>query len=336
MNEKIDIVVMWVDGNDQKWQQEKQKYDVKSNSDASIYRYRDWDLLNYWFRGIEKYAPWANKVFFVTWGHVPEWLNLDNPRLVIVNHKDFIPKKYLPTFSANTIENNLHRINGLSEKFILFNDDCYLIKMTDREDFFKENLPTDIPALNVYCPTKGMTGQFFGFNDTSIINEHFNMKSCIKRDKAKWYKLSNGKAIFRTFILRNCPRFPGFYQHHLPSSFLKSTFDEVWKKEYDILNMTCMHKFRETTDVNQWLFKDWQIASGKFSNRKIRMGESYYVDRDGINKIKKDIINYIVKRKGKMISINDGPMSDEEFDMLICDLKESFNKILPNKSSFEK
>ena len=56
-NEKIDFVIIWVDGNDPKWQKEKNKYDPKADSDNRIIRYRDWVLLNYWFRGVEKFAP---------------------------------------------------------------------------------------------------------------------------------------------------------------------------------------------------------------------------------------------------------------------------------------
>ena len=48
--EQIDFVVMWVDGNDPDWRKEKAKYEVNNNADGSIYRYRDWDLLQYWFR----------------------------------------------------------------------------------------------------------------------------------------------------------------------------------------------------------------------------------------------------------------------------------------------
>ena len=31
-------------------------------------RYRDWDLLRYWFRGVERFAPWVRRIHFVTWG----------------------------------------------------------------------------------------------------------------------------------------------------------------------------------------------------------------------------------------------------------------------------
>ena len=112
--EKIDFVISWVDGNDKEWQKEREKYIVENNNDNSDVRYRNWDNLKYWFRGVEKFAPFVNKIYFITYGHLPEWLNVNNPKLVIVNHKDYIPEKYLPTFNSHTIELNLHRIKGLS------------------------------------------------------------------------------------------------------------------------------------------------------------------------------------------------------------------------------
>lgn len=335
-NVKIDFVVMWVDGNDPKWIEEKNKYNPNVNADGTIYRYRDFGLLKYWFRGVENFAPWVNKIYFVTWGHVPEWLNKENPKLKIVNHKDFIPEKYLPTFSANTIENNIFRIKGLSEHFVLFNDDVYLINRSYPDDFFKNGIPMDTVALNVHCPKKSLISQYFAINDTCIINEHFDFKKSFKLNRRKWLSFKNGKMIMRTLVLKNCPRFPGFWQHHLASSICKSTMEKIWDEEFDIMDKTCMHKFRETTDVNQWLFKEWQIASGNFNVRNIKFGQSFFIDRDGIDKLHNKIIKYIVKQKGKTISINDGMMTENEFNTLVKDLTNAFEKILPEKSGFEK
>jgi len=120
MSEPIDFVICWVDGNDPEWQKQKNYYDTSQQTDSREIRYRDWDNLQYWFRGVEKYASWVNKIHFVTWGHLPQWLNTDHPKLNIVRHEDYIPKKYLPTFSARPIEVNLHRIKGLAEHFVFF------------------------------------------------------------------------------------------------------------------------------------------------------------------------------------------------------------------------
>ena len=336
MKNKIDIVLMWVDGNDEKWLKDKRKYEVKTNADGSIYRYRDWDLLRYWFRGVEKYAPFVNQIFFVTYGHIPEWLNTDNKKLKVIRHDEYIPKEYLPTFSANTIENNLFRIKELSEHFLLFNDDLYLIDHVCPEDFFVDGVPKDTVGLNVHCPKKSLISQYFCINDTSIVNEHFDFKKSMKDNWKKWYSLKNGPALLRTIVLKNCPRFPGFWQHHIVSSLCKSTMKEVWDKEYEILHQTCLHKFRETTDVNQWLFKEWQIASGNFITRSHKFGKSFYIDRDGIEKTRPQIIKYITNQKGKTIAINDGPMTEEEFELTKKMLTDAFEVHLSDKSSFEK
>ena len=69
----IDIVVLWVDGSDPEWQKEKAKYSGKKLDDTnSVNRFRDWGLMPYWFRAVEKYVPWVRTIHFVTCGHVPE------------------------------------------------------------------------------------------------------------------------------------------------------------------------------------------------------------------------------------------------------------------------
>ena len=91
---EIDFVITWVDGNDPDWQKQKMEYsmqpDLSQKQDDRKERYRDWDLLRYWFRGVERFAPWVRRIHFVTWGHLPSWLNKEHPKLNIVNHKDFI------------------------------------------------------------------------------------------------------------------------------------------------------------------------------------------------------------------------------------------------------
>ena len=144
---KIDFVITWVDGNDPCWIAEKQKWERSAgflheddaNSDCG---YRpDYDMLRYWFRAVELFAPWVNKVFFVTCGQKPEWLNETCPKLKLVNHEDYIPSEYLPTFNSGVIELNYHRINDLSEYFVLFNDDMFLLQPLDEDYFFKSGKP---------------------------------------------------------------------------------------------------------------------------------------------------------------------------------------------------
>ena len=184
--DKIDFVMIWVDGNDPEWQKEKNKYDSSTEKgDNTIVRYRSWDNLQYWFRGIEKFAPWVNKVHFVTWGHLPPWLNKEHPKLNIVNHRDYIPEKYLPTFNANTIELNLHRIEGLSEQFVYFNDDMFITDHVKPRDFFRGGRPMDTYSMDCIFFAKKSAG-FFNGNDIELINTHFNKNECMKKHFTKY------------------------------------------------------------------------------------------------------------------------------------------------------
>jgi len=100
--EKIDFVITWVNDNDPVWQKSFRTYLPQSQytDDVSYIRYRNWDNLRYWFRGVEKFAPWVNKIHFITCGQMPDWLNLKAPKLHWVEHSDYIPTENLPTFNT--------------------------------------------------------------------------------------------------------------------------------------------------------------------------------------------------------------------------------------------
>ena len=123
---EIDFVVTWVDMDDPKWKNEYSKFYGKIDNrinELSEARFRDNGFLKYWFRGISAFAPWVRNIHFVTSGQKPDWLNTDHPKLNMVKHTDYIPKKYLPVFNSNLIEIYMHKIPGLSEHFVYFNDD---------------------------------------------------------------------------------------------------------------------------------------------------------------------------------------------------------------------
>ncbi len=92
---KIDFVIPWVDGSDPEWQKLFNQYaPVKKSVPLADYtaekRYKEYGLLRYWFRCIEKNASWVNKVFFITNGQKPDWLNVNYEKLVWVKHEDYI------------------------------------------------------------------------------------------------------------------------------------------------------------------------------------------------------------------------------------------------------
>lgn len=327
-NNKIDFVITWVDGSDLKWQKEKEKYEEKKDlSTNGNNRYRDMECLKYWFRAVEKYAPWVNKIYFVTWGHYPEWLNIKNKKLVIVNHKDFIPKEYLPTFSSNVIEINLHRIKGLNEKFVNFNDDVFINDYVSEKDFFENNLPKEYAILNPIIPNSKF--MHIVLNDMILINKNFDLRKVIKNNRKKFINMKYGKENLRTIFLKKWKNACGFKESHITHSFLKSTFFEVWEKEYDTLNNTSKHKFRRNEDVNEWLMEYWQFMKGEFYPNKISFGKRFDLKNDN-----KDIINAIKNNKYKIICINDSDI-DCNFEKAKKEIITVFEEKLKDKSSFE-
>lgn len=328
----IDIVLPWVDGSDPAWQEEKAKYEDEESSSVHVFDYQDWGLLPYWFRCIEKNAPWVRNIYFVTWGHVPSWLNLDHPKLKIIKHSDYIPKKYLPTFSSHTIELNLHRIPGLSEHFIYFNDDTYLLKPVRPDFFFKSGLPCDCAVINPIAPANKECIASLMLTTTGAINENFSKRQVMRKNILKWINAQYFPLVFLNILFLPWDRFVGLYEAHLPNSFLKSVFEEVWEKEQDLLDATCKRKFRDfKVDVNQWIIKDWQIASGKFTPRSIRAGRRFAIQNmDDAKKCAK----VIMEGKTPMVCINDH-ISDETYRQVAEIMRNSFQKYDNEKSKFE-
>lgn len=333
--QNIDFVIAWVDGNDREWRREKNKYLAELLGDESIidqgdYRYRDWELLPYWFRAVEKYAPWVRTVHFVTCGQIPEWMNRHHPKLHLVDHRDYIPDEYLPTFNSHTIELNMHRIDGLAEQFVYFNDDMFITHPVVPEDFFFRGLPRDVFALDaIYCAT-GSAGSY-NCNDLAIINDHFDKHQQFRKHYKKWFRLFYGKKkLYQTAVLLPWHWFPGFFYQHLPSNFLKSTLEEVWTAAADILDETSKDKFRSKQHVNQWLFKYWQLAAGTFEPKTIRDGRCYHLRDKGVE----NLCQSIRENRYKLICINDTDQTTD-FEMKKEQIKQAFEEVLSEKSSFE-
>lgn len=333
--EKIDFVIPWVDNNDPEWQKSFEAYLPQSSrsSDTREIRYRNWENLKYWFRGVEKFAPWVNKVHFITCGHKPDWLNLNAPKLHFVKHSDYIPSEYLPTFSTRPILLNIHRIESLSEQFVCFDDDCFLINSVEPERFFKEKLPCDMAVLNALTPRIPYSHNIL--SNICVLNSTFSKREVVRKNWRKWFSPQIGCLAFQTLASLTWPAFSGFYDHHLPQGYLKSTFKEAWRQCEDVLLRTTSEKFRTPTDVTPWLFRYWQLATGNFVQLDLNRDSKYFTINDRtLNKI----IFTIKSQSNKIIVVNDGDSStfvNTSFEEAREKLITAFAQILPEKSSFE-
>lgn len=338
---QIDFAIIWVDGGDEKWKSDKERYKgVKSSLvDDGEERYRDWDNLRFWFRGVEKYAPWVNKVYFITCGQVPNWLDTNHEKLVCVNHSDYMKEDYLPTFSSHPIELNLCRIKNLSEKIVYFNDDMFLISDVQPDDFFCKGKPVYTPILHAVLPLTEGNSEIMShiyINMITTINKNFNKTTSLAKNWGKWFnplKIGIKNSIMNVFNSQY-KEFVGFGNDHLPVPLLKSTMEEVWLKEHALLDETSKRKFRSSQDVSQYLFRYWELAKGNFYPRNCsKIGRRFTVTKDNHR-----ITDAIREQNLKMICINDSAVAStfQEFEIMKSEINAAFEKILPEKSSYEK
>ncbi|MEX1166996.1 MAG: stealth family protein, partial [Hydrogenophaga sp.] len=129
----IDIVYLWVDGNDPAWRAKRHAAalglgaaEAKAMAPFGNVegRFRDNDELRYSLRALERFFPGHGHVYLVTDGQRPSWLR-ESRRITVVNHADLLPADRLPTFDSGNIESYIHRIPGLSERYFYLNDDVF-------------------------------------------------------------------------------------------------------------------------------------------------------------------------------------------------------------------
>lgn len=335
-NQPIDIVIPWVDEKDPRWEQDRKEYALKQNGqafEASNVRFQSWDNLQYWFRAIEKCMPWYHKIYFITYGHLPEFLNTDHPKLEIVRHTDYIPLEYLPTFNSNTIEMNLHRISSLSENFILFSDDVFPLQPIEETYYFKDNLVCDEAVENIITTTSfgavSHVTRYAQVNNMFIINRHFKKQEVQKKNWDKWYCPDYGDRLERTKSLQYWYDFPGFYDPHMANAMKKSVLAHLWEIEKEALDCGSGNRFRGYSDVTQYLIRYWQICSGEFYPRRTR-GKVFFPSIETYT----EVVDAIYKKQYPMISFNEN-CTPAEFPIMKEAVNEALNRAFPEKSSFE-
>lgn len=336
----IDFVVMWVDGNDLSWQDKMLSYKGTSEQ-SNPTRFRDWNIFKYWFRSIERFAPWVHRVFLITDNQIPSWININYSKLKIIDHKDFIPAEYLPTFNSHTIELNIHRIEGLSEHFVVFNDDTFINAPITPEYYFKNGLPCDAPFEHIftprcYFPEVDMWGiNIIEFCDTQVVNAHFNRKEVTKANPKGWYGSYLGwKYRLQAYIIRLFGRteFQHFYSPHNERPFLKSIFEKAWKEEGRMLCNSCT-RFRENVSLNLYFMRYWQLASNMFyPENSIMQKQVVQLATSSLSLLESKLNETNIKS----LCVNDSSLCDYEDYMRAKPLvRNLFEKKLPHKSSFE-
>lgn len=333
--EKIDFVVTWLDSNDPEWQQQYCQLRPGPHAEDKG-RFRNWDLFRYWFRAVEQYAPWVHKVFLVTNGKFPDWINRNNPKLVLVSHADFMPKEYLPTFNSCAIEMCLGRIPGLSEHFVYFNDDFYINQPTEPTWYFRNGLPCDCNAEKYETPTYNPRGLFSNkiqvFCNVGVLNYHFNRQRTVRQAPRKWYGTHLwGKFFVPSLLFFGKQQFVAFALRHVEQPMLRSVFDEIWEQEPDMCKRTCS-QFREDVSLNPYIVRYWQFATNMFHPVRNNFGRYMTISVKSL----KQIGSALCSKKIHSLCLNDTTqVQDEDFDECRTFLHRAFEAKFPHKSTFE-
>lgn len=163
---RVDLIIPFVDSADELWACEY--YKEFGESPMSKFRGNE-EIFKYNLRSIAKYLPWINQVYVLVMSEsqIPKWLNTSTVK--IIYHKDFIPEKYLPTFNECTIELFQHKIPGLSEHYLVGNDDYLVTAPLSREDFFTDegipkitwNKGLNIENVTPWCSIVSRSYQLF-------------------------------------------------------------------------------------------------------------------------------------------------------------------------------
>lgn len=326
---RIDFVIPWVDGGDPAWQRELLGTRRSAREDASPVRFRDWRNLQYWFRGVERFAPWADRIHFITWGHLPAWLDASHPKLHIVNHRDYIPEAYLPTFNSNTIELNIHRIEGLGDRFVLFNDDTFLCRPCTPDDFFRSGLPRDMARLSVVRPSS--VGHIV-YNCLELVNAAHRKNEVMRRHFGKWFSPRYGAMnLAKSLTLLPWSWFAGILDPHMPQPYLRRQFERAWETWGDELDASCRHALRDLTDLSHWLVRYDGLCRGEFSPRSLADCRMMTLGERQIE----TLAQQIERQRYRMVCLHDSA-DIADFEGVSRRLCEAFERILPEKSSYER
>ena len=292
----MDIVITYVDGNDPIWKADYEKY---TNVPVMQKRFRDWGTLKYLLRGIEVYMPFIRNVYLVVShpSQVPDWV--DQEGLKIVLHSDIIPEAYLPTFNCNPIEMHLHRIEGLDEEYLYFNDDLYPLAPTRPEDFFRNG--------------KGVLK----------FSKHYIVSGMYK------HICKNSDTLARKAL--GMPKSLSFIRpQHTCTAMLKSQCEELYAKCEPVI-LKSLTRTRTAENLNQYLFLDYQYFKGLMIDEKIS-NKHFSVALTTPEKL----YDYIMNPSRNLMCVNDVNLSESRYEALREAMLNAFEHKFPSKSRFEK
>lgn len=292
----MDIVITYVDGNDPVWKKDYEKY---TNVPVMQKRFRDWGTLKYLLRGIESCMPFIRNVYLVVSheSQVPQWADRENLKVVL--HRDIIPEEFLPVFNSTAIEMYLHKIEGLDEQYVYFNDDMFPVRQCQETELFRDG--------------NAVIGMAHHLLASGMYKKHCRNSDRLARKIA-------GKSSSAVFVR----------PQHICSPMLKSECERVSKAAENEIR-TSITRVREERNLNQYLFLDYMYHRGRLIAEKIS-NKHFSTAVASADTLK----SFILEPTRTFCCINDVRLKESQFIELQKTVLESFESRFPKKSRFER
>lgn len=308
----IDLVYLWVDGNDPVWRKKHNEISgitEEESAEDCEGRYADNEELKYSLRSVERYAPWIRRIFIVTDNQVPRWLDISNSKIKIVDHKEILPPEALPCFNSCIIEHALYKIPGLSEHFLYANDDMMFNSKVLPQDFFtKEGKPV-IRLLR--RPLRKLT---------LWLKEH------ILNDKTSYYNATIQNAA--NIVKRECGRYIGHKPHHNIDAYNRSLYEETFMKFEKDIAATMGNQIRKGNDIQRAIYSYYPIAMGKSRVECVGKDVSFRLHNH-----RRKHYGELEKKNPMLFCLNDSQFASADDRKFARDFLE---KRFPEKSGFER
>lgn len=313
---EIDLVYLWVDGNDPKWQAKKSAFTgvVSDHSETNNKgRYANNDELRYSLRSVEKHAPWVRRIFIVTDDQQPEWLNTAHPKIQLIDHKAILPPEALPCFNSSVIEYFLYRIPDLSEHFLFANDDMFFNADLSPDFFFKED---GFPIIRLKRKPLGKWYPRLKALSKALVGKKLGQYAKKLMDSALSVEKKFGK-------------YYSGVPHHNIDAYRKPDYrmavEEVFGEQ---VKTSQSHRVRTFGDLHRSAFSYYALAIGH--------GHLRYVGRKEASRIlvyKQDFMQYIQRHQPLLFCLNDNQhVEDSDREKI----KPFLDSLFPDKSTFEK
>lgn len=306
----VDMVYLWVDGADPAWRQRRQDRlespgRVPVDNATAESRFREQDELRYSLRSVERFAPWVRHIYLVTDDQRPAWL-VDHPRLTVVDHRDIFPPEALPTFNSHAISARVHHIEGLSEHFLLMNDDVLLGRPVPPEMFFHAN-----GVAKFFLSSSPIPSGPIAADDLPHMAARKQVRDLLEE--------TYGLRPFQTF-------------RHTPVALSRSWLAHLEEQHAEPYRRTVMAPFRSPQDVvPSWLHHYAGFAEGRALPGDINYDFFNLTQADAFRRLS----SLLGRRTVDCFCLNDDEESEVDLALRARLLSAFFEVFLPEPSVFE-